>query len=399
LTRPALSERGLIALLAACTAVGPLALSIYMPILPLVQQSFGVSIAAVNLTVSAPLMAFAVGLLVWGPLSDHHGRRPVMLAGLGVNLCGSLSALVAPSIAWLTFARVVQALGSSAGVTIARATIGDTFAHERMARMIAYLTMVMMVANSLAPVIGGTIAGALGWRAVFVVLAGFAALVACAAWRWLPESRTARAGGTVRHAVAATFRLFGNAGFVGIAVLSGIVYAEFYAWVSLMPYVFKDSLGHTPAEYGLWYLSISGGYFAGNFYLSRAALQHGTERLLALGLAISGIAAVVGYALALAGQWQALAIFAPWSVIAFGQGLTLPVLTANAVARAPGATGSASGLLGFIQQVLSALSVQAVAGASVATPLPATGWCAALALVGWAGYWVAARRARARAAR
>lgn len=390
MTRPALSERALIGLLAAVTAAGPVALNIYLPVLPLVQAEFGVSVAAASLTVSAPLAAFAIGLLAWGPLSDHHGRRPVIVAGLAVAMLGTLVALIAPSVGWLTLGRVVQSLGAAAGVTVARATIGDRFGRERMARMIAYLTMVMLLANSLAPAAGGALGSLAGWRAVFVLL--FAALLAVGllAWACLPETRLAEHRVPGRP-LAASLELLRTPVFVGLALVSGAIYAEFFVFVSLMPYVFKETLGHSTTEYGLWYLSIAIGYFAGNLFVSRYAARAGVERLLLAGVVVSALAAVLGWLLAYAGDWQPLALFGPWFVIAFGQGLSLPALTAHAVAHAPRAAGAASGLLGFAQQFLGAIAVQGMAGASIATPLPITGCCALIALGAWGALAVTQR--------
>ncbi|HXQ63537.1 MAG TPA: multidrug effflux MFS transporter [Steroidobacteraceae bacterium] len=374
MTRPALSERALLGLLAAVTAAGPVALNIYLPVLPLVQAEFGVSVASASTTVSAPLIAFAIGLLTWGPLSDHLGRRPVILAGLGVNVAGSALALLSPSIGWLTLGRVIQAIGSSAGVTVARATIADLFDRERMARMIAYLTMIMLLANSLAPAAGGALAAAAGWRSVFVFLGVAAVPIWWATWAFLPETRSAGHGRSLREVLQAS-----------IALLGGAIYAEFFVFVALMPYVFKGALGHSTTEYGLWYLCIAVGYFAGNWYVVRYAATTGIHRLLTAGIVISALFAVAGWALAVAAMWQPVWLFAPWVFIAFGQGLSFPGLTASAVALAPRSAGAAAGLLGFVQQILGALCVQAMSVSSTATPVPVTAFCALTGLAAWLG--------------
>lgn len=385
MTRPALSERALIGLLGAITAAGPVALNIYLPVLPLVQNEFGVSVAAASTTVTAPLIAFAIGLLTWGPLSDQHGRRPVILAGLGVNIAGSTLALLSPSVGWLTLGRVIQAVGSSAGVTVARATIADLFDRERMVRMIAYLTMVMLLANSLAPVAGGALAAAAGWRSVFVLLGAAAVPIWFATWALLPETRSAGHGRSPRQILEASVALLRLPAFVALALLSGALYAVFFVFVSLMPYVFKGALGHSTTEYGLWYLCIAVGYFAGNWYVMRYAVRTGIHRLFAAGIAISAISAVAGWALAAAGLWQPAWLFGPWVFIAFGQGLSLPGLTASAVALAPGSAGAAAGLVGFVQQIVGALCVQAMSVSSTATPVPVTAFCALTGLAAWLG--------------
>ena len=395
MSRAALSERGLIALLAAATAVGPLALNIYLPVLPAVRAEFGVSVAAASVSVSAPLLAFAVGLLAWGPLSDRHGRRPVLLLGLAINVAGSLVALLAPALLWLTIGRLVQALGSAAGVTVARAVTGDLFSREKMARMIAYLTMVMLMANSLAPAAGGALDGIAGWRSVFVLLSLASGLVWLAAWRLLPETRAEEHRHDSRQLLEATRLLVVSPSFLALAFISGAIYAEFFVFVSLMPYIFGQALGHSPAEYGLWYLVIAAGYFAGNWSVTHYAAKVGVHRLLAVGVAASALAGLAGWGLARLGFWQPAWIFAPWFLISFGQGLALPSLTASAVALAPRSAGVAAGLLGFAQQVVGALAVQAMALTSVATPLPVATFTALTALAAWSAFGFSRRAFRA----
>jgi len=109
-----LSDRLLIVLLAAITAAGPVALNIFLPALPSVRQHFAASVVEMNATVSAALIAFAVGILVYGPVSDRYGRRPVIIAGQVVFAAGNLMCLVAPTLEALVAGRVVQALGTSA---------------------------------------------------------------------------------------------------------------------------------------------------------------------------------------------------------------------------------------------------------------------------------------------
>lgn len=372
-----LTERRLIVLLAAVTAAGPVALNIYLPVLPAVRAEFDVSVAAASTTVTAPLIAFAVGLLFCGPMSDRYGRRPVILGGLAVFALGCLLALLATSVPMLTGARVIQAVGSSAGITVARAMMGDLFPREKLARMIAYLTMVMVLANALAPAAGGVLAQVANWRIVFALLLAAAVAVIWAALRWLPETRAADARGGAREIAAAALALAARPAFLGYVVQSGVVYATFIVFIALMPYVFVQSLGHTPAEYGFWYLSIAIGYFIGNWHVTRYATRVGVQRLLRLGVVVQCACAVLAWALAYAGVWHPAAIFLPWALLAYGQGLMLPNVMASAVALAPQYAGAASGLLGFAQQIIGAVSAQAMALAPTRTPVPVATFVAA----------------------
>ena len=188
-TRP-LSDRFILTLLAAISATGPVALNIYLPALPAVQQEFAASVPDVQWSLSLALIAYAAGLLLCGPLSDRFGRRPVLMSGIGVFLVGVVMCLFATSLEWLVAGRCVQAIGTSAGLIVSRAIVADLYPREKMAGMIASLTMVMVIGPTVAPSIGGWLVVQFGWRSLFVFLIGVGAAILWAAWRYLPETRS-----------------------------------------------------------------------------------------------------------------------------------------------------------------------------------------------------------------
>jgi len=380
---PAPPDRLLIPLLAAITAAGPVAMNIYLPALPAVQAHFGVTVAEANTTVSLALIAFAVGILVYGPLSDRHGRRPVIFAGQLVFAAGSLLCLLAPSFTLLLAGRIVQALGTSAGVVVSRAMLGDLYGREKMARMLAFLTMVMVVGPTVAPLVGGLLTEAFGWHSLFALLLALNLVILVLALRHLPETRTAAARSTGTAALAReSFAMLRRPAFLGFTVQASVIYAIFLAFISIAPYV-MTALGHGATEYGTWYLIVAFGYFLGNWIVTHYATRIGLPRLIRWGVGLQLACALAGAALVLAGIWHPAAIFVPMGLLGVGQGLALPNITASAVALAPRTPGAAASMLGFSQQLVGALAVQGMALSAVVTPVPVYLFTVAAALAAW----------------
>jgi Bcr/CflA subfamily drug resistance transporter len=269
LTRP-LSDRALLLLLAAVTALGPIATNLYLPALPAVREYFGASVAAVQATFSVSLVTFALGILAWGPISDRYGRRKAVLYGLSIMIVGTIVCLAAQSLQWLIAGRGLQAFGTATGLVTARAIVADLYPAERMAKLFASLTMVAVLGNSLAPVLGGFVATGFGWRAIFAALMFTTLVVGVFAWRRLPETR--RAGvhpPRAKEMLATAWSLSRDTLFAGCVAQSAVVYATFLVFISLAPYVMVSALGRPATEFGFYYLFIAVGYFLGNWSVCR----------------------------------------------------------------------------------------------------------------------------------
>src|SRR3990172_2609597 len=183
----------LTALLAAMTAIGPLTTDMYLPSLPDIAQKLGASTAQVQLTISSYLMGFAVGQIVYGPVSDRHGRKPVLITAVTLYCAATLACALSTSIEMLIAARFVQALGGSGGIVLARAIVRDLYSGARAGRELSLIGAVMALAPVLAPLVGGVLQPGFDWRSAFFTLLGVGLLSAAIVWPLMPETLSTRA--------------------------------------------------------------------------------------------------------------------------------------------------------------------------------------------------------------
>ena len=186
-TRTSLSKT-LIVLLAATSALGPAAMQILLPALPVIKETFEVSTEVAQLTLSLSMLAIALGTLFFGPLSDKYGRKPVMLFGLSITIAGSIFCFLANTIELLIAGRFIQAFGAAVGLVLARAIVRDVYGAQEAARVIATLVMVMVVAPMLSPALGGELMLRFGWEYVFIVITIACILISLLLIKNLPET-------------------------------------------------------------------------------------------------------------------------------------------------------------------------------------------------------------------
>lgn len=386
-------RRVLLLLLIAATAVGPLSLNILMPAVPGLVATFGADVGIVQLTLSLYLVGMAVSQLVLGPLSDRFGRRPVMIAGLCLTVVASFVALIASSITGLIVARMIQAFGATTGIVIGRAIVRDLYDRDRAASMIGWVTMAMVVAPMIAPIIGGALDTTLGWHAIFVFVGSVAALVLVWTALALPETRNFATSESLTRFFGEARMLLTSRAFAGYALVSAFNSAQFFTFLGGAPHVVVTQMGLSSAVYGIWFAISSFAYMGGNFTAGRWSARYGVDAMLRAGILITAIGAIVGVAwLLLEPNGGPHIIFIPQMITAFASGFMLPNAIAGAVSVRPHAAGTASGVAGFLQMGLGAAMSQLVghllAGASTAMPMAIVvgvlcigSWCAFFGLV------------------
>jgi DHA1 family bicyclomycin/chloramphenicol resistance-like MFS transporter len=355
-------SKTLIVLLAATSALGPAAMQILLPAIPVIRQELQVSTEVAQLTLSLSMFAIAIGTLVYGPLSDKFGRKPVMLLGLSITLFGSVCCLFAHSIGWLIVSRFIQAFGGAVGLVLARAIVRDVYGGQEAARVIATLVMVMVVIPMLSPALGGELMILFGWESVFVVIAVLTSLMALFLYKSLPETLVEPVPFAGVGAMLMNFvRLFQSRVFCGYAFCVTFVSVVFFSFISAAPEIMVSVLKRPATEYGYYFVMVPAGFMAGNYTTRYFGRSYSMNTMIGVGasIAVGGIGLTI--ALQLLGLHHPLALFAPVALAIFGNGITLPNAQAAAINEFPRFAGSASGLTGFLQMAFSGIAAQLVA--------------------------------------
>ncbi len=337
-------------------------MQILLPAIPVIRQELQVSAEVAQLTLSLSMFAIAIGTLVYGPLSDKFGRKPVMLLGLSITLFGSVCCLFAHSIGWLIVSRFIQAFGGAVGLVLARAIVRDVYGGQEAARVIATLVMVMVVIPMLSPALGGELMILFGWESVFVVIAVLTSLMALFLYKSLPETLVEPVPFAGVGAMLMNFvRLFQSRVFCGYAFCVTFVSVVFFSFISAAPEIMVSVLKRPATEYGYYFVMVPAGFMAGNYTTRYFGRSYSMNTMIGVGasIAVGGIGLTI--ALQLLGLHHPLALFAPVALAIFGNGITLPNAQAAAINEFPRFAGSASGLTGFLQMAFSGIAAQLVA--------------------------------------
>jgi MFS transporter, DHA1 family, multidrug resistance protein len=389
--------------LGSISLIGPLAVHLFMPVIPAVQAALGLSSAMAQLTFSVAPFGMAFATLGYGSLSDRFGRRPLLLSGIALFLVGSAISAAANSLHILVLGRLVQAIGAGCGITLARAIAQDVYGTARMVKAIAYLTMFYTLGPMVAPLVGGVLIDAFGWRSAFGFALAMGGLIAFGVYFVVFESRPVSArkghGGNVFRDYA---KLFRNLRFTAFVLQSGLCTGCFLTMATAAASLMKDMLHRPSTEFGVYFLLFPIGYLFGSSISSRIGIRIANETMVLTGSLFAFVGVAVQSAILLGGSVTPWSLFVPGFFITFAQGLSLPYAQAGAMAVNPNLAGTAAGVGVFVQYFCGALFAQlygALADGTVA-PLTQTAMVSAsLALVAGVLPFVMARREKAQAFR
>jgi DHA1 family bicyclomycin/chloramphenicol resistance-like MFS transporter len=352
-------QRLLTVILACLGMVGALAIDTYLPSIPAIGREFGVGPVAVQQTLSVFLFTFAFMMLFYGTLSDSFGRRPVILVALAVYTLASCGAALAPSFGWLLACRALQGLAAGAGSVIGQAIVQDRFTGAAAQRIMSHIMMVFGLAPAIAPILGGWLHVTFGWRATFVFLTLFGAIMTLVCWKLLAESLPREK----RHAfhgmaIARNYvKVLGHPQFVLLSLSVGLAFSGLSLYIGSAANFVMEIL-HLPETAFAWmFIPLISGMVIGSAWGGKRAARIPAARMRLIGFGTMALACVlnVGYT-ALAGDHVAV----PWAVLplmvyTFGLAVAMPAIQVGALALFPDNRGLASSMLSFIQMMSFAL--------------------------------------------
>jgi DHA1 family bicyclomycin/chloramphenicol resistance-like MFS transporter len=386
-------QKLIVLLLALLLGLQPVTTDLYLPALPAITQGFGVGMGQAQLTLTALLLAFGLSQLVWGPLSDRFGRRPILLWGMAAYTLASVACAFAPDMAWLIAGRTLQGIAMGAGVMAARAVVRDLYPPVQGANVMSQaLTGLGIIACTCAP-IGGMLTDWLGWRIALLMLALFGAVtLALLFWRFeetlaRPDPQALRAGPLIQ----ANLDILRNPTFRTWCALSAASYLGLFTFLASSSFVFVTDMGYSKTAYGFLMLSMSLSYIVGTFlcrWLLRRTSVHRTVGMAA-GLTITGGVGMAALAYAGEGQdwYGAWAVMVPMYVFMMGHGVHQPCSQSGAVAPFPQRAGTASALNGFLM-MLGAFFMGAWLGTHMDRPVFALAhglllWAVVITVLAW----------------
>ncbi len=343
-------------LLALMMASLPLSVDTTLPSMPLAAAEFGVSDGTIQFSLSVFIAGIAAGQLLYGPISDRYGRRPVLLVAFAVFLAAVAGCALSASVQSFIALRFVQGFAACAASVLSRAIVRDLFDREAVAKMFAYMMMLYGAAPIVGPILGAHLTLAFGWRSVywFLLVYGAAALVVI--WRALGETVPARRPEAIRPgAMARTYAgLLRNRIFVRYTLMLSACYCGLFAFLSASAASLINHLGVSVEDYGYLFAGCMAAYTFGSWLSGRLVGRRSIHSMIVTGGAMLACAGVVMAGLGLFRVDAAAAIVLPMAVYMFAFSFIVPAGQAAAMSIFPQTAGAASSVIGFVQLTLSA---------------------------------------------
>lgn len=367
------NSRRIAVLVALMTMLAPFSTDTYLPSFLEIAEELGTTHVQVQQTMSLYLFSFAVMTLVYGPLADTFGRRPVILWAVALYGLASVGCALSDGIGALIGFRVAQGLTASAGVVVGRALVRDAFTGARAQKVMSSTMLMFALAPAAAPVIGGYLHDAFGWRSVFVFLALFGGALWWLIYRYLPETLPSEHRRSI-HPLAvgrAYGRMLTHAGFMALTFMVALNFGAMFLYIAGAPVLIYEHLGLGADDFAALFVPLVAGIMLGSYVSGRLAGHVDALRTIAIGYGSMLLAAILNVAQAYALPGHPVLVVAPVALYAFGNALAAPSLSLLAFEYFPKDRGTASAAQGFMQTVSPAV-VSGILVAAVIHSVPAT---------------------------
>jgi DHA1 family bicyclomycin/chloramphenicol resistance-like MFS transporter len=337
-----LGSKGLVVLIAFLSAFVPLSTDLYLPALPGMAEYFHAPVTQVNLTLILFFIFYSIGMLVWGPLSDKYGRKPILLCGMVLYVLASALAAHAVSLNQLIVFRVLQAIGGSSATAVSTAIVKDVYDGRKRESVLALVQSMVMIAPAVAPLLGAFLLQVISWRGVFWTLAGIG-LLALLLSLLLEETVAGPYQGSLWQAMAGLGKVLGNPGFTSLLLTFSLINLVSMAFVAASSYIYENQFGLTAQSFSYYFTFNAAGLIAGPMLYIYFSSRFERRSIIAACFAmIAGGGALVCWLGSLQPSLFAVLLF--------------PATIAGSCARPPGANlmleqqqeniGSASSLIG-----------------------------------------------------
>ena len=342
--------------LGALTALGPFTVDLYLPAFPAVEEDLHTSVAAIQLTLTATTIGFALGQLLVGPWSDKIGRRTPLIVATGLHIVSSLGIIYAPTVEWVGVLRVLQGIGAAGGGVVAVAMVRDLFGGLPLVRMMSRLALVNGLAPVLAPVIGSQLLLFTDWRGIFAFLTVYGVVVITAAYFFLVETQPKARRGDRGHSTARErYRaLFTDRIFVGVIIVAGMTFTGLFGYLSSSSFLFQEIYHFNAQQFGFLFGINSIGIIIGVQSSSRLAKFIGPQWILLGAVSLMLLAAGTIVTLELL-QVGLLGILIPLWFFILACGFAFPVQQVLAIDGHGGEAATAASLMGAVNFGLAGL--------------------------------------------
>ena len=389
LSTAAMSPGLVVLVLSMLLGIQPVTTDLYLPALPGLTSGFGAPTSQAQLTLSALLLAFGGSQMIWGPLSDRFGRRPILLCGLAAYVLASIGSVLAPSMAMLIVWRVLQGAAMGAAVMGARAIVRDLYRPADGARIMSKGLSGLGILACLSAPLGAVLAEWLGWRAALTAVTAFG-ICALALVAWTFQETLAHKNPDALHpatVVRTWVAIFRNPTFLSFSILASASYAGLFTFLASSSFVFIGVFGLTRTQYSVVMFFMSFSYLVGTFICRPLLRRFGVRKTVALAAGLTLLGGTLMGVLALTGVSTVWSVMLPFFMFMLAHGVHQPCGQSGAVGPFPHAAGAASAMNGFLM-MLMAFAMGGWLGARMdGTVLPLTNgvwfWSVCIAATAW----------------